>query len=75
MPQLLQQLEMQTGKTASQASERPRAYIYGTLCKPDTVESFGAQRGLALSSIVGCLVQPAGHSPCAPSWIQWKLVQ
>lgn len=37
--------------------------IYSSLCKPDTMEPFGAQIGLALSSATACLVQPADHGP------------
>lgn len=38
-------------------------HIYSSLCKLDTMEPFGAEIGLALSSIVGRLVQTADLSP------------
>lgn len=46
-----------------QASRKAGMHIYSSLCKLDTMEPFGAEIGLALSSIVECLVQTADLSP------------
>lgn len=50
-------------ENSMQASGRAGMCIYSSLYKPDTMEPFGAEIGLTLSSVMGCLVQTADLSP------------
>lgn len=50
-------------ENSMQASRRAGMNIYSSLCKLDTMEPFGAEIGLALSSVMGCLVQTADLNP------------
>lgn len=50
-------------ENSMQASGRAGMRIYSSLCKLDTMEPFGAEIGLTLSSVMGCLVQTADLSP------------